>query len=229
MRFQTPEELKEFTEATKYCDSDSKEVTEKAQELVKDCLNTTDAALQIHRYVRDHFKFGFTPVTEKASETLQGNLGWCVTKTNLQIALLRSIGIPARYHQVTLSKTSLEGIISKTIYRTIKEPIWFHPWCECALDGKWIACDLFIDQLTYKAAIKAGLYSESYFPTVEWNGRDDLIIVNHWKKEDRGVHQSYDEVIDQVDKELSKGPSFLLNMLVRKSNRYTERFRNEYS
>jgi len=110
----------------------------------------------------------------------------------------------------------------------MKEPIWFHPWCECYMEGKWIACDLFIDQLTYKAAIQAGLYSESYFPTVEWDGWSDLIIVNHWKTEDRGVHQSYDEVIDQVDEEFSKGPAFILNMLVRKSNRYTARFRSAY-
>lgn len=229
MHFKAPEELMEFTEATRYCNSDSKQVKEKAEELVKGCHTPDEAALQIHRFVLNQFKFGFTPVNEKASETLQGNLGWCVTKTNLQVALLRSIGIPARYHQVALSKSSLEGIISNTIYRTIREPIWFHPWCECYINDRWIACDLYIDRDTYNAAIRAGLYAESDFPTVEWDGRNDLIVVGHWMTEDHGVHQSYDQVIDQVNKELSKGPSFILNMLVRKSNRHTARFRSAYA
>ncbi|GAH95260.1 unnamed protein product, partial [marine sediment metagenome] len=34
----------------------------------------------------------------KASVTLKIRNGFCVTKSNLQVALLRAINIPARYH-----------------------------------------------------------------------------------------------------------------------------------
>jgi hypothetical protein len=227
MEAKVSEELIAFTKPTQYCDSDHTEIQAAARKLAEGANSAAEQALRIHRYVRDRYKFGFTPVTEKASDTLNGELGWCVTKTNLQIALLRSLGIPARYHQVALSKTSLKGIISNTIYRIMKDPIWFHPWCECFLDGTWIACDLFIDRFTYQAALNKGLYDVSYFPTVEWDGKTDLLIVNHWFKEDRGIHANYDPVVKEVDKELSQGPAFVLNTLVRQSNRFTKRFREK--
>lgn len=229
MEFRAPDNLKAYTEHTLYCDSDNEQVKSAALELTEGSKSASEAALRIHRFVRDRYKFGFTPVTEKASETLGGELGWCVTKTNLQIALLRSLGIPARYHQVALSKTSLQGIVANLIYRTIKDPIWFHPWCECYPDGQWIACDLFIDQSTYQAAINKGLYNKAYFPTVEWDGHKDLIVVDHWLKDDLGIHANYDAVIEEVNEEFSKGPAFVLNSLVKQSNRYTARLRDTYS
>ena len=89
MKFTPPADLEEYTVPTKYCNSADQTVVSRAEELARDANNPVEAAISIHAWVRDHFLFGFTPVNEKASETLQATHGWCVTKTNLQIALLR--------------------------------------------------------------------------------------------------------------------------------------------
>lgn len=225
MKFIPPADLGEYVKATKYCDSDSDEVKIKAREITRNSDSPEKAALSIFSFVRDTFKFGLTPVDQRASETLRGELGWCVTKTNLQIALLRSTGIPARYHQVVVTKKSLKGIVSRLFYRAIDEPIWYHPWCECFIDGKWIACDLFIDSLTYRAAIAEGYFETSYFPTVEWDGENDLIVVNQWMLEDKGTHISYDDIIDKVATELKTKPELIIRWLVERSNRHTAKLR----
>jgi transglutaminase-like putative cysteine protease len=227
MKFSPPKDLSEYTVPTKYCNTDDPKVISKAEELTKDARNPTEAALIIHSWVRDRYLFGFTPVHEKASETLEATHGWCVTKTNLQIAMLRALGIPARFHQVVLSKKVQKGLISRLLYAVIKDPIWFHPWCECYLDGKWITCDLRIDRHTHQAALNAGVFSPANFPTVEWDGKDDLNIVGHWQQEDRGTLACYDQVVEEVVESFKAMPNWMFNWLAKGSNRYTERFREK--
>jgi hypothetical protein len=224
-----PQELQEYVKPTHYCDSDSPEIIAQARSLAEGCQSSTKEAMAVFYFVRDHFLFGLTAANQKASETLLEPVGWCVTKTNLQIALLRALGIPARYHQVVLTKKALKGYISRLMYRAIKEPIWFHPWCEVFLQGRWIACDLFLDQKTYQAARKAGVYTHTQIPTLDWDGQKDLLLVQPWMTEDRGVLASYDEVMEAVAKEFRVFPTFLVNALVNRSNRVTERFREKYA
>jgi hypothetical protein len=228
MKFTPPPDLAEFTLPTKYCTADDPKVISRAEELAHDARSPTEAALNIHSWVRDRFLFGFTPVDEKASATLKGIHGWCVTKTNLQIAMLRALGIPARFHQVVLTKKVLKELISGPMLRVIKDPIWFHPWCECYLDDRWIACDLWIDRHTYQAALNAGVYDPEYFPTVDWNGKDDLIIVGHWLEEDRGTLASYDRVVEEVAATFKSFPKAMVNWLTKGSNHYTAKFRKRY-
>jgi transglutaminase-like putative cysteine protease len=228
MKFTPPSDLTEFIVSTRYCNASDEAVVSRAEELTRDADNTTEAALNIHTWVRDHFLFGFTPVTEKASETLKAKYGWCVTKTNLQIALLRAIGIPARFHQVSVTKKALKGLASGSMYLTIKEPIWFHPWCECYLEGKWITCDLWIDRFTHKAALKAGVLAPGDMTTVVWNGKDDLNLVEPWFLEDRGIRASYDQVVDEVAATFKSIPTGIINWLMNGSNRYTARLRKQH-
>jgi transglutaminase-like putative cysteine protease len=225
MKFSPPKDLREYIMPTKYCNADDHAVISKAEELANDAKNPSEAALIAHTWVRDRFLFGFTPVDEKASETLDATHGWCVTKTNLQVAMLRALGIPARFHQVVLSKKVLKDLISGPMYMVIKDPIWFHPFCECYLDGRWIACDLWIDRHTYQAALNAGAYSRDYFPTVEWNGKDDLNIIGHWQQEDRGTLTNYDQVVEEVVEAFKAIPGWMINWLTKGSNRYTANFR----
>ena len=229
MVFTAEQELKEFTMATRYCNAEDEAVVRKAHELTRDAKTPLEAALNIHRWVRDHFLFGFTPVDESASETLKGTHGWCVTKTNLQVALCRAAGIPARFHQVVLTKKVLKGIASRVMHMAIKEPIWFHPWCECHLGDRWVACDLWIDKTTYEAAINAGILDHSQLPTVDWSGTEDLFLTEPWLKEDRGTMASYDQVVGDVAAEFKSIPPVVMNWLVNGSNRHTAKLRRKYS
>ena len=228
MKFTYPVELHDFVEATELCNCDSPEIIAKADEITRNSKNPEDAACQVFKFVRDKFLFSLTNATEKASETLKGNEGWCITKTNLQIALLRSLGIPARYHQVVLHKRAMKGIISELLYKQLKERIWFHPWCECFLSGKWIICDLYLDKYTYLAAIQEGIITKRMIPSIDWDGVHDLRLVTPYMIEDVGLLSSYDEVCKLVAAEM-KLRSFLPKLIVRQSNRHTSKLRANFS
>ena len=201
MKFQIPEEMEEYLKPTEFCDCDSNEIKQKAEELTKNVTTQKEAAITIFNYVRDNFIYGPGPWDIKASTMLQHDKGICVSKTNLQIALLRAIGIPARYHQVIISKEILKGIVPDFIYDFLIERIWFHPWCECYLNGKWIACDLWLDKSTYDTAIKNGVISIDQIPIIDWDGETDLKTTTPWILEDVGIHSSYDEVTKESAKE----------------------------
>lgn len=228
MVFAPPQDLVEFTRATKYCNADDESVVAQAEALAKKSHTPMEAAMRIHSWVRDRFLLGYTMANEKASETLQGDLGWCTTKTNLQIALLRAIGIPARFHQVAVTKKVLKSMVSGPLYRVIPEPIWFHPWCECWLDSRWVTCDLWIDKFTFLAARNSGVIDPKEVATVEWNGKDDLNLVEPWMLEDRGTMASYDQVVDEVVSAWKAIPNAVVRWLLNGSNRHTAKYREKY-
>jgi len=226
MKFQVSTEMQDFVNSTEFCDCNNEEIRRKAADLTKDVSSPKEAALKIFHYVRD-LPFAIGRADKKASKTLKEHKGFCITKTNLQIALLRAIGIPARYHQVVLHKKILKGIIDDSILKKMEEKIWYHPWCECYLSGKWIACDLFLDKDTYNAAIKNDIISKEEMPAIDWDGETDQKHTTPWILEDVGTHSSYDEVCKEVIKTYPKMPRFLFNLAINKSNRYTEKLRKK--
>ena len=226
MKFQVPEGMQDYVNPTEFCDCDCEEIKQKGEELTRDVKSQKDAAMIIFNYVRDQFPFAEGRPDVKASKTLKEGKGHCITKKNLQIALLRAIGIPARYHQVVLQKEVLKGLVSDYFYKHQDEKIRFHPWCECYLSGKWIACDLYLDKDTYNAAIKNGIISKEKMPYIDWDGEADLKIAAPWVLEDIGTHYSYDEVCKKAMEEV-KVPNFLLNIVFKQSNRYTDRLRKK--
>jgi hypothetical protein len=224
MKFQVPEGMQEYVSPTEFCDCENVEIKQKSEELTQNASSPKEAAMNIFNYVRDQMPFAVGRTDVKASETLKNKEGYCVTKTNLQIALLRAAGIPARYHQVVLHKDVLKGIIPDSIHNMMEEKIWYHPWCECYLSGKWVACDLFLDKYTYNAAVKEGILSIEKMPTIDWDGGTDLKIAAPWMLEDVGIHSSYDEVCKRVVKEY-KMPQFIMRLAFGQSNRYTKKLR----
>ena len=159
MAWSAHEGMEEYLRATDLCDSGSQAIKAKAKELTEDVDSAKRAAQRIFGFVRDGILFGFDRRDDKASDTLKKQVGFCVTKTNLQVALSRAAGIPARYHQAVLTKRALKGILPTFVYRSIPEKIWFHPWCECYLSEKWISCDTLFDKILYDALLRRGITS----------------------------------------------------------------------
>jgi hypothetical protein len=226
MKFQVPEGLEDYISPTDFCDCDNVEIRQKAEELTRDASSPKEAAMRIFNYVRDKIIFAIGRTDLKASKTLKDRKGYCVTKTNLQIALLRAAGIPARYHQVVLDRKVLKGLVSDSFYNKLEGNIWFHPWCECYLSGKWIACDLYLDKDTYNAVIKHGIVSKEQMPSIDWDGENDLIIATPWILEDVGLHSSFDEVAKKVMAE-NKIPGLIMSLAFMLSNRYTSKLRKK--
>ncbi len=193
MAWQAPKGMDEYLKPTKLCDCDNAKLKEKAKEIIKGAKTPKEAALKIFYFVREEIAFGMDYPNTKASQTLKKGIGFCYTKTNLQIALLRAVGIPARCHYAHLHKDVLKGIAPRFVYARI--PFVTHLWCECYLAEKWIACEALLDEALYKAQLRTGSLTKEETPTIDWDGEANLILCKPSIAKDVGIFPSVDDVL----------------------------------
>ncbi len=226
MKFQEIGDEDQYRNPTEFCDCDHPEITAKAKELTQNDANTKTMALSIFRFVRDQIKFMMCEF-DTASGTLRKGIGDCGNKTNLQVALLRAIRIPARYHIVALRKECIKGIVSEFLYQQSPDIIQFHPWCECYLSGKWISCDTLLDKALMEGLYKRGIFTKEEIPTIEWDGESNLNTMTRWVIEDKGTFSSLDELLLEAQKESEEHPidKDQLEMVINQSNAHTESIR----
>lgn len=114
-----------------------------------------DKALACFAYVRS-IPFGCISdsATTPAMAVLKMGKGDCHTKSTLMVALLRSLGIPARMRFVTMKQDFLHGIID-----TGGHPIE-HAYVEVLLDDEWQAVDSYVVDLRLAMAAKSRLAME---------------------------------------------------------------------
>lgn len=204
MLFKAKSGLEEYLKQTELCDCGNPEIINKSNELIGQDSKPKDAAIKIFNFIRDEIPFEANKADEKASDTLQRGSGFCVTKSNLQIALLRAIGIPARYHHVHLRKEILSGVIPAASLDLIPEGvITYHPWCECYLNNNWVSCEALYPKKLVSELRQGGFITKEQIPTIDWDGETDLILCTHWIVKDLGVTQNMDNVFRKVQAEWS--------------------------
>ncbi len=223
MAKQLAEQMTRYLKPTSLCDSDSVEIKEKAHELTKHIRTHKGAALKIFHFVRDEILFSVDFTDVKASQTLRTRLGFCSQKTNLQIALLRAAGIPARYRRVSCKKQLLRGIILSLLYMFLPE-VNPHSWCECYLSGKWVSCEAILDKTLVEGMTKKGLTALSQISNIEWDGANDLIVVKPWIVEDFGASTSLEDLHMEKAKR-QPVPKILQRILLTLSNKHTNSLR----
>jgi hypothetical protein len=223
MAWQPPEGMDEFLRATELCDSNSEDINNKALELISDSETPKDTAINIFYFIRDEIPYLLDLADLKASDTLRKRWGECYNKTNLQIALLRAAGIPARYHRLAIRKEMFQGIFSNFVYRTVPEVAETRPYCECYLSGKWIACEGLYDIQLFEAMKKKGFTATKKIPNIDWDGENDLILDIPWIVKDLGTFSSYDDVF--MESASQAGPKFIQRIGIYLSNRHTNRIR----
>ena len=223
MKWQTSEGMRDYLAATDLCDSDSQAIKNEAEALTEKAESPREAAERIFYFVRDEILFGLDRRDVKASQTLQKRFGFCVTKTNVHVALLRAAGVPARYHQAIVDKESLRGFVPTFAYGFAPERIWYHPWCECHLSDRWISCDTLFDKGLYEGALAKGIISREQIPKVDWDGENDLNIAKFWILEDVGISSCLDDVFRKAQSELPPRP--IANTLRFFCNRYINKLR----
>ena len=224
MNLQSMKGMEDYLKPTEFCDCNNQEIIAKAKELTKNDKTPKEAALNIFHFVRDQIIF-MAVECSKASETLKKGHGDCGTKTNLQVALLRAVNIPARYHLASLTKECLKGIVSESAYKFIPDVITDHPWCECYLSEKWISCDTLLDKALTKGIYKKGIHTKEEIPTIDWDGENDLNTMTTWMIEDKGTSPSLDDLFLEDQKEFEKIPIELRSSLINESNKYTDNIR----
>ncbi len=190
--------MKEYLLATPLCDWNKPEILELASDICQNAENEREKALAIFEFVRDEIRFGINDSKTSASKTLRLQTGECVTKTNLQIALLRAAKIPARFHAVRCKSEALRGIVPEWLSKRMPAVV-SHFWCECNLSGKWISCEAMLDQPLYDSLLQQGNITEEQIPTIDWDGESDLIVLKQWIVEDMGHIASYEEVYSMLD------------------------------
>jgi len=202
LEINTKKMLEEYLIPTEICDCNNPEVKQKASELIEGSKTPKEAAIKIFKFVRDSIIFaGDILYPVKASETLKKGTGFCAPKTNLQIALLRAVKIPARYRQLELDKNCLKNIFDDDVLDSLGKTIWYHPTCECYLDEKWIACDGTFDKGLYVEICKKGILDKNLMPTIDWDGENDLYTFKSWLIKDMGTHSSYEDILRKAQEE----------------------------
>jgi transglutaminase-like putative cysteine protease len=182
-------------EATKLCDFNHAAVREKAKRIVRGVDMPQDRALSVFYFVRDTIPFDATlDIWEKASETLGKRVNDYCNKVNLQVALLRAVGIPARCHVVRVRKEVLKAFIPSFIYNRLPSPVG-HFWCECHLDQRWVACEALFDEPLYLGMLRASLVTREEIPTIDWDGESDLILFQPWIVSDEGPYPAFDDIL----------------------------------
>jgi hypothetical protein len=158
-----------YVQPSELCDFDSSsQIKQKTLELIRGCKNQRERFEMIFAFVKE-LPYGFEDWDLKASDVLKKGWGMCSGKTNLLVAMLRSVGIPARYRVYRImadntlwSRLGNEGGQPGRLEELGEERD--HVDCEVWL-GKWIVGDPGRDSAMEKGILKLGGTLERYVVT----------------------------------------------------------------
>jgi hypothetical protein len=176
------------------CDHNNPWLLKLAEEIVNGAATHEEKALRIFYYVRDQVRFSIAYSRSTASGTLKRGYGDCVSKANVQVALLRSMDIPARFRMVKVESVTLHHLAADFLYRQMP-PTASHFCPECLLDGRWISCEAFLDKPLYEGMLRKGLITKEQVPTIDWDGKTNLIILRAWITQELGSVSSAKDVM----------------------------------
>jgi transglutaminase-like putative cysteine protease len=133
-------ELKAYLKSTPTIESEHPEIVAFAREKVGDARDPTDIAVRLYYAVRDGIRYnpygaGVSVEGLKATTTLHSGEGWCVMKSILLAACLRSRGIPAR-----LGYADVRNHLSTARMRErMKTDVFFwHGYNSIYLQERWV-------------------------------------------------------------------------------------------
>ena len=135
----------DYLESSELCDFEScPSIRAKTEELTGHCGSDKEKFQWLFDFVKE-IPYGLEDWDVPASETLAKGWGMCSGKANLLVAMLRSVGIPARYRvykiraEVGLWKTmARDRLLAEGLGEAPEEQD--HVDCEVWL-GEWVACD----------------------------------------------------------------------------------------
>lgn len=182
----------------------------------------------VYSFVQNDIGFGYNESDEiPASKILNDGFGQCNTKSTLFMALLRSVGIPCRFHGFTINKQLQKGAITGLPYLLAPKSI-IHSWVEIHHQEKWLNLEGFIldkeylNKLQCKFSDITGSFcgygvatSDFRNPQIDWKGNDTYIQkdgINH----DFGVFDDPDSFYMVHGSNLSGVKAILYKHIVRK-------------
>lgn len=203
------ENLKEYLQPTKYCDCNHPKIKELAFELTKNCHSKREKAITLFYWVRDNIKFKFDYWGRKTSEVLKRRQGMCTNKTNLLIALLRAVKIPAGYGILKVNTKEFYQELMCPSFRKLVSPITTHIYAGIFLNGKWLICDPSVDKELSKVLRKKT-------PFAEMSG----FKITENRMEKIGGILDRKQFFANIDEQLDKPPKHAKGMVLRILNSY---------
>jgi hypothetical protein len=201
-------------------------------------LNEENKIKKVYLFVRDEIKFGYNEKDNiLASKVLEEGYGQCNTKSTLLMALLRSVGIPCRFHGFTINKDLQKGAISGIWFKLAPKNI-IHSWVEVKYKNKWydlegvIIDKIYLNKLQnrFKYCKKSfcgfGIYTENLQnPKVDWNG-NDTYIQKLGINRDFGIYDNPDEFYKNHKQNLTLIKRIIFSAIIRRViNKNVERIR----
>jgi hypothetical protein len=135
----------QYLQPSELCDFDLRpEIRAEAMELTKGCITTKQQFRRLFGFVKE-LPYGLEDWDVAASETLAKGWGMCSGKSNLLVALLRSLGIPAKY-RVYRIKAEVNLWIEATGAGDLSQRLGTAPSGQDHVDygvwlSKWHTCD----------------------------------------------------------------------------------------
>ncbi|GGK55647.1 transglutaminase-like domain-containing protein [Amphritea balenae] len=190
-------------------------------------LSRYDAIGEIYHYVRDDILFGYNADDRlTASQVLKDGYGQCNTKGTLLMALLRAVGIPARFHGFTIYNNLQRGAIPNYLFAIAPERI-IHSWVEVSLNDQWINLEGYIIDRPYLDKVQArfgdqdtqfsgyGIATKCLSnPAIDWRG-EDTYIQSEGIADDFGVYAQPDDFYLNYGSNLSGIKKWLFRYLLR--------------
>lgn len=193
----------------------------------------------VYAYVRDEIAFGYNIGDDiPASQVLADGYGQCNTKTTLLMALLRGVGIPARFHGATIHKRLQRGVVTGLLYRIAPRNI-VHSWAEVRYRGRWTGLEGVILDSGYLDGLRATFPGEhgaflGYAvgtenladPPIDWTGNDTAIQATGIDR-DHGTYSDPDAFYDSHGTNLTGVRAWLFRRWIRpRMNGNVERLRS---
>lgn len=183
---------------------------------------------EVYTFVRDKIAYGYTKsFALPASKILKKGYGNCITKSTLLMALLRAVGIPCRFHAMTIRKVIFRGLLPKFSYKlVIDHP--YHAWIEVQYNNKWLAMEGHIVDRPYIAKLQAKFpdYMGSFYgygiavlnfrnPDNRWN-EDNTYVQNQAIEEDLGIFDTPDDFFTHCPESIAYTRSFRYRAVIRR-------------
>lgn len=186
-------ELTPYLATTGYCDVRHPEIQALAQYLAAEGGGSRAIAVRMFEWVRDEILYFLGPWGVTASHTLRRREGTCTTKSNLLVAMLRAVGIPAGYGILRVDAQQYWGAVGPAFLTRHAGSQSTHVHAAVYLDGRWIRCDPSSDR---QMAGKSQHYCQQN-RLIEWDGisdRTDVFRTEHVHA-NLGLHANIDEVL----------------------------------
>jgi transglutaminase-like putative cysteine protease len=188
-------DVKEFLKETKFCDLGGTDIQIIAHKITEPSVSDAEKSEALFYWIKENIKFEFGYWGIKASGVLKRRVGMCTNKSNLLIALLRSVNIPAGYGILKVDTKEFYQELMCPIFRKMVSSTTTHIYVGIFLNEKWVRCDPSVDSELAKA-----LKEKTPFATM--TGFD---ITDEEIKNMKGILKR-DEFIANIDENLNKPP-----------------------